>query len=162
LHRVLAGDVPAVGVTRTGATFALPGADTAVVLADGSAAIGAAHAMLAHGGDVRRFLWPSPARGEWYAMAVIPCSERAMPGVCGVVTARPRADVHGLTPREVEVLTLLAAGLSNADIAARLVVSPRTVSKHVEQILLKLEAPSRGAAAARAIDEGLLLPTPRR
>ncbi len=45
---------------------------------------------------------------------------------------------HDLTPREVEVLRLVADGLTNADIAARLVLSPRTVERHVSNIYLKL------------------------
>jgi len=61
-----------------------------------------------------------------------------------------------LTRREVEVLTHLVAGLDNAQIAARLVVSPRTVSTHVEHILMKLGVHSRGQAIALAYREGIL------
>jgi DNA-binding CsgD family transcriptional regulator len=161
LRRLLAEDVAAVAMTRAGQTVELSSAGTPAVLDDGSDAVAAAHAMLERRRDVRRFLWPSETRGEWYGMSVIPCSERAMPTMWGVVTARPDVDVHGLTHREVEVLSLMADGLSNAEIAGRFVVSARTISTHVERILLKLEVPSRGAAAARAIDEGLLLPGSR-
>lgn len=56
----------------------------------------------------------------------------------------------GLTPREVEVLRLVAEGWSNKRIAAELVVSPRTVSTHVSRLLGKLEVESRGQAAAVA------------
>jgi DNA-binding CsgD family transcriptional regulator len=160
--RVLAGDVPAVAVTRTGAPVELSDGRVPSLLEDGSGAVAAAHAMLGRRRAVGRFVWPSTTRGEWYAVSVIPCDERALPSIAGVVSARPGADVHGLTRREVEVLTLIAEGLSNAGIAGRLVLSPRTVSKHVEQILRKLGTPSRAAAAARAIDEGLLLPSPGR
>jgi DNA-binding CsgD family transcriptional regulator/tetratricopeptide (TPR) repeat protein len=61
----------------------------------------------------------------------------------------------GLSPREVEVLRLLAAGLSNAHIAARLVVSPRTINAHLTAIYGKLRVSSRGAAIRRALDLGL-------
>jgi DNA-binding CsgD family transcriptional regulator len=159
LHRLLADDVAAVAVTRTGRTVELSDADTPPVLADGSDAITAAHAMLSRRCDVRRFLWPGVARGAWYGMSVIPCTEREMPSISGVVTARPDVAVHELTRREVEVLTLMTEGLSNAEIAGRLIVSSRTVSTHVERILVKLGASSRSAAAARAIHEGLLLPS---
>jgi DNA-binding NarL/FixJ family response regulator len=62
----------------------------------------------------------------------------------------------GLTPREREVLTVLAAGLTNDQIAERLVVSPHTVHRHVTNILRKLGVPSRAAAAAHAAKAGLL------
>jgi DNA-binding CsgD family transcriptional regulator len=61
-----------------------------------------------------------------------------------------------LTPREREVLTLVAQGLSDAEIAARLVVSPHTVHRHVANVRTKLRLPSRAAAVAYAAREGLL------
>jgi LuxR family transcriptional regulator, maltose regulon positive regulatory protein len=62
----------------------------------------------------------------------------------------------GLTRRETEVLRLLAAGLTNAQIAERLVVSPHTVHRHVSHVLRKLGLPTRAAAAAHAVRAGLL------
>lgn len=61
-----------------------------------------------------------------------------------------RANPAGLTPREMEILGLLAEGLRNVDIARRLFVSEKTVDHHVSSVLRKLGVPSRGAAAARA------------
>ncbi|WP_181781495.1 helix-turn-helix transcriptional regulator, partial [Pseudonocardia pini] len=61
-----------------------------------------------------------------------------------------RANPAGLTARQLDVLALLVEGLSNADIAARLVISPRTADHHVSAILGKLGVHSRGAAAAAA------------
>jgi ATP/maltotriose-dependent transcriptional regulator MalT len=61
-----------------------------------------------------------------------------------------------LTPRELEVLRLVADGLSNREIATRLVLSEHTVHRHVANILRKLGAPSRAAAAADAARAGLL------
>lgn len=61
-----------------------------------------------------------------------------------------------LTPREVEILRLVARGLSDAEIAERLVVSPHTVHRHVANIRTKLRLPSRSAAVAYAAREGLL------
>ena len=63
-----------------------------------------------------------------------------------------------LTRRELEVLTMVTAGWSNGEIGARLSISPRTVGTYVEQILLKLAVPTRAAAAARAVAEGLMVP----
>ena len=56
---------------------------------------------------------------------------------------------HGLTKREAEVALLLAEGLSNAEIAERLFVSPHTARHHVESVLAKLDLTSRAAVAAR-------------
>ncbi len=61
-----------------------------------------------------------------------------------------------LTPREREVLSLLAEGLTNRQIAERLVVSEHTVHRHVTNILRKLGLSSRTAAAAHAVRAGLL------
>jgi DNA-binding NarL/FixJ family response regulator len=60
-----------------------------------------------------------------------------------------------VTRREREVLCLLAEGLTNRQIAQRLVVSEHTVHRHVTNILRKLELPSRTAAAAHAVRSGL-------
>jgi DNA-binding CsgD family transcriptional regulator/tetratricopeptide (TPR) repeat protein len=66
-----------------------------------------------------------------------------------------RADPLGLTRREREVLGLICAGHSNAEIAAKLFLSPRTVDHHVSAVLAKLGAPTRGAAASHAARLGL-------
>lgn len=62
----------------------------------------------------------------------------------------------GLSPREMDVLTLIADGLSNKEIAARLNVSANTVKTHVARVLEKLEVRRRTAALARARELGLL------
>jgi DNA-binding CsgD family transcriptional regulator/tetratricopeptide (TPR) repeat protein len=73
----------------------------------------------------------------------------------GPLAAR-REHPFDLTAREQQVLEALALGLSNAQIAKRLYVSPKTVDHHVSSILSKLEVPSRGAAVAEARRHGLL------
>jgi DNA-binding CsgD family transcriptional regulator len=70
-------------------------------------------------------------------------------------TAATRANPGGLTDRQLDVLALLAEGLTNAEIAARLVLSVRTVDHHVAAVLEKLDVPSRRAAAAMARTLGL-------
>lgn len=61
-----------------------------------------------------------------------------------------------LTRRELEVLGLIAAGLSDQAIADQIFISRRTVSRHVSSILAKLKLESRTAAAVRAVREGLI------
>ena len=65
--------------------------------------------------------------------------------------------VEPLTPREVQVLELLAEGLSNKGIAARLGISDQTVKFHVASIAGKLNASSRTAIVRRAIGRGLIV-----
>jgi ATP/maltotriose-dependent transcriptional regulator MalT len=62
---------------------------------------------------------------------------------------------HGLTARELEVLRLVAAGKTNREIAATLVLSEHTVARHVQNIFAKLRVSSRTAAAAFAYEHGL-------
>jgi predicted ATPase/DNA-binding CsgD family transcriptional regulator len=72
-------------------------------------------------------------------------------------TATPSPAYPGeLTPREVEILRLIASGLSNAQVAEQLVISPRTVHAHVRSIYSKLGITSRSAATRYAIDHKLL------
>ena len=79
-------------------------------------------------------------------------------GVTGVprgLSPTTRANPAGLTERQLDVLGLLVDGLSNAEIAARLVISRRTADHHVSAILGKLDARSRGEAVAAARRLGL-------
>jgi DNA-binding NarL/FixJ family response regulator len=65
-------------------------------------------------------------------------------------------DAHGLSPRELEVLRLVAAGETNKAIAVRLVLSERTVERHVSNIFAKLGVSTRAAATAFAYEHGLV------
>ena len=68
----------------------------------------------------------------------------AVLGAAGHRVARRREGPAGLTRREVEVLTLLAQGMSSKETARRLVISPKTVANHVEHIYAKIGASNRG------------------
>jgi len=72
------------------------------------------------------------------------------------VGAAPRSLPGGLSTREVEVLALVARGLTNAEIAARLVVSRRTAEHHVQHIYAKIGTSSRAAATLFAVENNLL------
>ena len=81
-------------------------------------------------------------------------ARRARLQIVGVT--RPPAQDLGLTPREREVLQLLAEGMSNERIAQTLFMSPKTASVHVSRILMKLGAANRTEAAATARRHGLV------
>src|SRR5262249_4725350 len=75
------------------------------------------------------------------AKSAIPISARSLPPA-------------GLTPREVEVLRLIAYGMTNAQVAAQLVISPRTVHTHLGSIYHKLKTSSRALAIRFAVEHG--------
>ena len=90
-------------------------------------------------------------------LGALPEAERAQ-RLLRTSTRDGSSALAAITPREREVLSLLAAGLTNREIAGRLVVSEHTVHRHVTNILRKLGLPSRTAAAAHAVRQGLLEP----
>ena len=85
-----------------------------------------------------------------------PEAVEAVLGAAGHRVPRRREGPAGLTAREIEVLRLLARGLSNKAIASRLVITPKTVGNHVEHIYAKIGASNRAAAGLYALRHGLL------
>jgi DNA-binding NarL/FixJ family response regulator len=83
------------------------------------------------------------------------------------ITARPKqhaptsAEMARLTPREREVLTLLAHGLSNEDVAAELVISEATVKTHLAHLMTKLAVREKAQAVAAAYQTGIVRPPAR-
>ena len=82
----------------------------------------------------------------WTAAQAMRAADRVLEELAAALRTRPA----GLTEREVEVLRLVAVGLSNDDIAQRLVISPRTVHAHVRAVFAKLGVSTRTAAAHEA------------
>jgi DNA-binding CsgD family transcriptional regulator/tetratricopeptide (TPR) repeat protein len=73
-----------------------------------------------------------------------------------LLASSPATDARCLTPRELEVIRLIAAGKTNRAIASALSISERTVDRHVSNILNKLDLSSRSAATAYAYEHGLV------
>ena len=90
-----------------------------------------------------------PAEGE-------PAVQVSPPSPTAASSKHPVRHPEGLTPREVEVLRLLAGGLTNPQIAERLVVSLPTVNTHVAALFNKLGVNSRSAATRYAVEHHLV------
>jgi DNA-binding CsgD family transcriptional regulator len=138
-----------------------------------------AHPLLGRGSDVLDVAAERVASGSAYGSFLVPYTADTTPHVhvritvltgprdpphllTGAVLVSPHGDLHGLTPRELEILGLIVEGWPNSHIAAALFVTRRTVNAHVEHILTKLDAGTRTLAAARAIRFGLYIPRPLR
>lgn len=120
--------------------------------------------FLATARDSLRFLWR--ADDAWLSIHLVRTHDDPV-GPARVAGSRVTLRVaevempRGVTLREVDVLTLLALGLTNVGIAERLGTSARTVSTQIERLLTKLDQGTRGGLAALAVDSGLLrLPIP--
>ncbi len=80
----------------------------------------------------------------------------AVLGAAGHRVARRREGPAGLTPREIDVLRLVSRGLPSKEIAARLVISPKTARNHIEHIYAKIGVSNRAGASLFALQHGLL------
>lgn len=89
---------------------------------------------------------------------LFPAAVRRLAAEYGTNKARAAMELASLTEREEEVLRLMARGLSNAEIAAKLVVGVETVKSHVSAILAKLRARDRTQAVIAAYESGFVAP----
>jgi DNA-binding CsgD family transcriptional regulator len=163
--RLVRGARAGVVLHADGDCQALPGLQADRLLVPGSPVLAAARERIGDGSVYSSFLWPvggSHAPGGHVRVTVLAAPEDLPPGLTAVALLSPPPDLHGLTPRELEVLGLLVEGSSNHEIARALVVAPRTVAAHLEHVLLKLGAPTRTLAAVRAERDGLYVPAPSR
>ncbi|HET7326198.1 MAG TPA: HD domain-containing phosphohydrolase [Nocardioidaceae bacterium] len=87
-----------------------------------------------------------------------PVAVDAVLACAGHRAGRPATGPAGLTPREVQVLALLARGASNRQIARELRIAPKTAGNHIERIYVKTGVTSRAAATLFAFEHGLLSP----
>ncbi len=92
------------------------------------------------------------ARWEFERLGAAPDVAR----VQALMERRPKTEAGGLSAREVEVLRLIASGRSNRAIAEDLVLSEKTVARHVSNIFAKLGVASRAAATAYAFEHDLV------
>lgn len=130
--------------------------------ADGLAALSHALTVAQPPGIIRIFVEAGPRMARLLYQAI---EQGIMPAFAGRILAAfpdepasppPSAIIEPLSPRELEVVACIAAGLTNAQIASQLVISVFTVKKHVTNIFGKLGVTTRTQAVARARDYGLL------
>jgi DNA-binding CsgD family transcriptional regulator len=146
-----------------GVPHPLPGLPAHPLLDPGSDVLDVATRRVADGCAYGSFLSPYTAVGTprvHVRITVLAGPSDPPHLLAAAVLVSPQGDLHGLTPRELEILGLLVEGWPNARIAACLFVTRRTVNAHVEHILTKLDAGTRTLAAARAIRFGLYIPRP--
>ncbi|MEV4895238.1 LuxR C-terminal-related transcriptional regulator [Nonomuraea sp. NPDC055795] len=145
----------AVAFDRAGVRRAVPGTEPSPALYGEPGLAAFARAFIDSRELSRRGLWLDAA-GQWRDVRVIRAGVGFQGSLQGAVVAeRPCGLPYELTGREVDVLTRVAAGDSNPQIAAALVLSVRTVTTHLEHIFTKLGCDSRTRLTTKALAEGL-------
>ena len=156
-------------LTRAGSIVPILGTHEHPLLRGDSPAVELLRRLVAEGVVASAFHWREPSTRRWHRIELVPITDAGAADCVAAARIEPVELPYQLTPRELEVLTLIARGCTNGEIAERLVVSRGTVRTHVERVLAKLGATTRTDAAVRAIAEGLLVwigeqppPAPRR
>lgn len=154
------------GVTATRRLREVPGSPPVLVLTTfeedevlaGALRAGAAGFLLKGipAEDLQRAVRAVAAGGAWLDPSVTARVLRSYRE--GTTPMPPGAEVDVLTPREREVLSLIGAGLTNGEIAAKLVLGEGTVKSHVSHVFAKLGLRDRPAAVIFAFDHGLVQP----
>jgi DNA-binding CsgD family transcriptional regulator len=145
----------AVAYDRAGTIREVPGHPFSEALRDEPGMAAYARAFIDSRELSRHGLWLD-RRGQWHETRLVRAGVGYQGSVQGVVVAeRPCELPYDLTGREVDVLTRVAAGDSNPQIAAALVLSVRTVTTHLEHIFAKLACDSRTRLTTKALAEGL-------
>ncbi len=152
LASALGEDHVAIAVTPGGRAMTIQGAPAPELMASEPPGRSLVDWVVGQQRPPRVFLWPLDRRG-WYTCRVFECHDGML-----LLSVRPLQNSYELTTRELEVLTDLAEGRSNAEIAGHLYITVRTVRAHVEHIMQKLQVNSRTAAVRIALADGLLVP----
>ncbi|MEU8608895.1 LuxR C-terminal-related transcriptional regulator [Actinoplanes sp. NPDC048791] len=150
-----------VAVGSDGAVHPLPGSSLHPLLAPGSPVVSIAADSLRIHGSPTGFLCPYPGQhSDVYVRVTVIACPLVPPSPFGVlVIVSPPGDLHGLTPRELEVLGLVIDGSTNRQIASTMFITQRTVAAHLEHIRAKLGVPTRTAAAVRSLNHSLFVPS---
>lgn len=143
-------------VTTSGEIVEVPGRSVGPVLGSTPPLVDLACQLLARKQARRSFLWLDPAYG-WQRVEIfrIQTGPSSLEDVA-LLTISATVLTYALTARELDVLTLVACGHSNGEIALHFGLSPRTVATHLERVFQKLGVASRAGAAALAVEQGLL------
>ncbi|MFG1702053.1 response regulator transcription factor [Nonomuraea sp. M3C6] len=151
----LPADFRAVAFDRLGVRRAVPGHEVSGALWGDPAMAAFARAFIDSRELGRHGLWLDGA-GRWHELRLLRAGVGFQGALQGAIAAeRPCPLPYDLTGREVDVLTRVAAGDSNPQIAAALVLSVRTVTTHLEHIFAKLGCDSRTRLTTKALAEGL-------
>ncbi|MEV1175463.1 LuxR C-terminal-related transcriptional regulator [Nonomuraea sp. NPDC049784] len=148
-------DYRAVAFDRVGTRRQVPGHEASAVLWEDPAVAAFARAFIDSRELSRHGLWLGHD-GCWHELRLLRAGVGFQGALQGAIVAeRPCLLPYDLTGREVDVLTRVAAGDSNPQIAAALVLSVRTVTTHLEHIFAKLGCDSRTRLTTKALAEGL-------
>jgi DNA-binding CsgD family transcriptional regulator len=168
LAQLVAGARASVVVSRSGAVHSLPDMPTHPLLTTDSGVVSVAVENLKDRKTQTAFLCPcldheNPDHEKqvgYVRVTGLACPPRAPYDLVALVLISPAGDLRGLTPRELEILGLVIDGCVNQSIAERLFITERTVAAHLEHIRAKLHAPTRTAAAVKALRHALYVPHP--